>query len=86
MLCLENLYVFMDFIAYCYGEDYKEGQYFKPELVLQNKEINAVPEPIISEVDLQALIKKMKAKRRAYFAPRRAAPDVCSEAIGHFGI
>lgn len=58
MLCLENLYVFMDFIAYCYGEDYKEGQYFKPELVLQNKEINAVPEPIISEVDLQALIKE----------------------------
>ena len=23
-LCLENLYVFLDFVAYCYGENYAE--------------------------------------------------------------
>lgn len=26
-LCLENLYIFLDFIAYCYGISYKEGKY-----------------------------------------------------------
>lgn len=26
-LCLENLYVFIDFIAYCYGSDYAEGEF-----------------------------------------------------------
>ena len=31
-LCLENLYIFLDFIAYCYGEDYTEGQ-FDPALL-----------------------------------------------------
>ena len=33
-LCLENLYVFLDFIAYCYGKDYAEGQ-FDPALLEQ---------------------------------------------------
>ena len=31
-LCLENLYIFLDFIAYCYGTDYTEGQ-FDPTLL-----------------------------------------------------
>ena len=26
-LCLENLYVFLDFVAYCYANDYQEGTY-----------------------------------------------------------
>ena len=26
-LCLENLYVFLDFVAYCYGENYTEGHF-----------------------------------------------------------
>lgn len=26
-LCLENLYIFLDFVAYCYGENYEEGQF-----------------------------------------------------------
>ena len=33
-LCLENLYVFLDFIAYCYGKDYVEGN-FNPSLLEQ---------------------------------------------------
>lgn len=28
-LCLENLYVFLDFVAYCYGKDYNEGEFNK---------------------------------------------------------
>ena len=31
-LCLENLYVFLDFVAYCYSKDYNEGQ-FNPSLI-----------------------------------------------------
>ena len=27
MLCLENLYVFLDFVAYCYGKNYTEGHF-----------------------------------------------------------
>lgn len=26
-LCLENLYIFLDFLAYCYADDYQEGQF-----------------------------------------------------------
>lgn len=26
-LCLENLYIFLDFVAYCYAHDYQEGTY-----------------------------------------------------------
>lgn len=33
-LCLENLYVFLDFLAYCYGKEYTEGQ-FDPALLDQ---------------------------------------------------
>ncbi len=32
MLCLQNLYIFLDFVAYCYGSDYK-GSDFDPALV-----------------------------------------------------
>lgn len=26
-LCLENLYIFLDFVAYCYGENYTAGHF-----------------------------------------------------------
>ena len=27
MLCLENLHIFLDFVAYCYGDDYTESKF-----------------------------------------------------------
>ena len=30
-LCLENLYILLDFVAYCYGENYTEGHRSTPE-------------------------------------------------------
>lgn len=57
LLCLENLYIFMDFIAYCYGENYIERA-FNPELALKEKEEKVVQESWVSDVDLQALIKE----------------------------
>ena len=37
MLCLENLYIFLDFVACCYGKDYAEGK-FDPALVSKHSE------------------------------------------------
>ena len=58
MLCLENLFVFLDFVQYCYGDSYEERQ-FNAELVkAQNapaKETEAV------DVDLKKLIEENKA-------------------------
>ena len=36
-LCLENLFVFLDFVAYCYGKDYTEGR-FDPERLKEQTE------------------------------------------------
>ena len=32
VLCLENLYIFLDFVAYCYGENYEERPFDKTAL------------------------------------------------------
>jgi len=37
MLCLENLYIFLDFVACCYGAEYTEGK-FDPGLVSKHSE------------------------------------------------
>ena len=37
MLCLENLYIFLDFVACCYGTEYAEGK-FDPALVSKHSE------------------------------------------------
>lgn len=70
VLCLENLYVFLDFVAYCYGDAYTEGQ-FNPELL---EEETAAPAPVDSgaEVKLQQLIEENAALREALTARREA--------------
>ena len=40
-LCLENLFVFMDFVAYCYGTDYQEQQF--DNALLKQERIAAAP-------------------------------------------
>ena len=58
-LCLENLFVFLDFVAYCYDvSGTYEGREFDPSL-LDSHEYPA--EEIISEVDLQKLIEENKS-------------------------
>lgn len=58
-LCLENLYIFLDFLAYCYADDYQEGQ-FDAGLLEQNQEILAA-ETAFPDIDLEALIAENKA-------------------------
>ena len=49
-LCLENLYIFLDFVAYCYSDDYHEG-IFDPSLLEQ--ESPAAMPVIDTEVELK---------------------------------
>ena len=65
-LCLENLYIFLDFVAYCYGTDYQEGQFDRS--LLEERPAEPVPAPTAPNVDLEALIaenQKLKAELTA---------------------
>lgn len=52
-LCLENLYVFLDYVTYCYAQEYSEGK-FDPELLTAESE--TIPMQEIPEIDIQKLI------------------------------
>ena len=70
-LCLENLYVFLDFVAYCYGENYTEG-HFDRSLLTQLAETPAAPAPEVPEADLASLMAENAALKEELTA-RRAA-------------
>lgn len=59
-LCLENLYIFLDFVAYCYGENYEEGHY-NAELLKEMPQVSLEAEPKISDVDLKTLVEENRA-------------------------
>lgn len=66
-LCLENLYIFLDFVAYCYGTDYQEGRFDRSLL----KEQPAVPAPApVPDVDLEALMAENQALKAELTARR----------------
>ena len=55
-LCLENLFLFLDFVAYCYGTSYQEKK-FDASLLTQQPAA-PVAQPALPDVDLDALIKE----------------------------
>ena len=55
VLCLENLYVFLDFVAYCYGENYTEGQ-FDRSLLQQPAEPAPQGDKRAADIDFAALM------------------------------
>ena len=57
-VALENLFYFMDFVAYCYADDYEE-QKFNAALLKQKQEVVA-PKPDL-DVDIKKLIAENKA-------------------------
>ena len=67
-LCLENLFVFLDFVAYCYGTDYTERA-FDPALL---KDEPAAPPPVDTEaeVKLEQLMAENAALREELTARR----------------
>lgn len=67
-LCLENLYIFLDFVAYCYGTDYQEGQFDRS--LLEERPAAVVPAPAAPDVDLDALIAENQALKAELTARR----------------
>ena len=73
MVCLKNLYIFMDYIQYCYGENYTEYK-FDEDLVRSHTE-NIKAEPIINEVDLKRLIEENNALKAELTHRREVKQD-----------
>ena len=68
-LCLENLYIFLDFVAYCYGSDYQERPF---DAALLEQEPSAEPSAGKSEAELklEELMKENAALREELTARR----------------
>ena len=67
-LCIENLYYFLDYVAYCYAEEYTEGQFDAGLLELTTEEaLSFVTE---KTVDLEVLIAENKALKDELTARR----------------
>lgn len=68
-LCLENLYIFLDFVAYCYAKEYEEGQ-FDSDLLKDEPEIVPKQEILTLEVSLQTLMEENAALKAELTARR----------------
>ncbi len=66
-LCLENLFVFLDFVAYCYSDTYEERQFNKALLGAHQEPVVVPSEP---SIDLKALIKENEALKEELTARR----------------
>ncbi len=67
-LCLENLFVFLDFVAYCYAPEYTEQKFDRSLLALTVDEALAfVPE---NDIDINKLIEENKALKDELTARR----------------
>ncbi len=68
-LCLENLYIFLDFVAYCYGSDYQERPF---DSSLLEQEPSDEPPAVKSEAELklEELIRENAALREELTARR----------------
>lgn len=60
ILCLQNLFIFMDYVAYCYSDSYEERS-FDRELLLKKELESSIATSADDDVDLKALIEENKA-------------------------
>jgi len=67
MLCLENLHIFLDFVAYCYADEYTETKF---DAALVPTGVPAAPAPTVPDVDLTALIEENKKLKEQLTARR----------------
>ncbi len=67
-LCLENLFVFLDFVAYCYADEYEENHFNKELLKLTVEE--ALDFVSHEDVDLKALMAENEALKAELTARR----------------
>lgn len=68
VLCLENLFIFLDFIAYCYGKEYTERHFDKA--LLQEQAVKTGPVVHIPDVNLDTLIAENKKLKEELTARR----------------
>lgn len=73
-LCLENLFIFLDFVDYCYGNHYEEREY-DVALVAVDTAPALAPVDSIPDIDLEALIKENKALKAELTEKRQAQQD-----------
>ena len=69
ILCLQNLFIFMDYVSYCYSDFYEERQY-DVNLLTETQEEPVVAKSSDDDVDLQALIAENKALKEELTAKR----------------
>ena len=50
-LCVENLFYFMDFVAYCYAETYEEVKFDKA--LLETKSTELVYQPVYQDIEIE---------------------------------
>ncbi len=69
ILCLQNLFIFMDYVSYCYSDFYEERQYDASLLTKAYEEVT-VSKTFDTDVDLKALIAENKALKEELTAKR----------------
>lgn len=69
ILCLQNLFIFMDYVSYCYSDFYEERQY-NVNLLTEAHEGAAASKISDTDVDLKALIAENKALKEELTAKR----------------
>ena len=69
-LCLQNLFVFLDFVAYCYADSYVERKYDATLLQRQQEPVE-VKKTSDEDVDLKALLAENKALKEELTARRK---------------
>ena len=80
-LCLQDLFIFLDFIAYCYGDQYEERQYDAALLDTEKQDKKPETEQI-SEVDLKALMAENAALKEELTARRQVqAPEYVTKPL-----
>ena len=65
-LCIENLYIFMDFVACCYGNSYKERAFDKSLLEQKSEPVKEIQK----ELDFEKLIAENKSLKEELTARR----------------
>ena len=74
-LCLQNLFIFMDYLSYCYSDFYEEREYDESLLEEKQEAPAKVEDTQTKEVDLKALIAENKALKEELTARRHEKQD-----------
>lgn len=80
-LCLQDLFIFFDFVACCYAENYEPREY-DTSLLEKQEETKPAVIPEVPDVDLNALIAENKALKEELTSRREAqAPEYVAKPL-----